>query len=99
MQQTNVNHEINFANHQNLVLAQKLLTDSPFAARHLLGINEQEASFLTSLTPSQLTKLSKADVLLFSFRFTSNLDVLNKYIEGDDLSLTHMHLLMQTQGA
>ncbi|MBF4990998.1 flagellar transcriptional regulator FlhD [Methylophilus sp. QUAN] len=98
MQQT-TNQEISFANHQNLILAQKLLSDSPFAARHLLGISEQEANFLTSLTPSQLVKLSKADVLLFSFRFTSNFDVLKKYIEGDDLSLTHMHLLLQNQGA
>ena len=97
MQQTN-NQEIRFANQQNLILAQQLLKDSPFAARHILGVSEEEAKFISNLTASQLSKLASADVLLFAFRFSNNLEVLNKFMEGDALSLTHMHLLLQAEG-
>lgn len=91
--QTNKPEELKFANYQNLVLAQRLLNESPFAARQLLGIGENEAEFIQNLTPSQINKLAETDLLLFSFRFKeNNLDRLKSYIDGDSLALTHLHL-------
>lgn len=90
---SNGSKDLQYANFQNLVLAQKLLQDSPFSARHVLGITEKEAEFITNLSPSELSRLANTDLMLFSFRFNDrSLGQLRDFIEGDNLALTHLHL-------
>lgn len=85
--------EIKFANYQNLVIAQKMIQNTPLSARQLLGIGEKEASFIANLSSAQLDKLSETDLLLFSFRFKEPaINNLQDFIDGDDLALTHLHL-------
>lgn len=89
--------EIQFMNHQALVFAQSILRDSKLAGMLFLGLNQDKADFILSLTPSELVRLSSADLMLFKFGFDGkDLEDLTKFIEGDDLTLTKLHISSTT---
>jgi hypothetical protein len=71
------------------MLAQKHLVANPITAKFKLGIDEPTATFLSSMSPLDIQRLSESGVCAIQFRFDeSSLPHLNKYISGDDLALT-----------
>src|SRR5699024_11781214 len=66
-------HEINLS---YLMLAQRLLRDDPASGMARLGINEDVAEILSSLSPAQLVRLASSTSVICGFRL-NDYDMLN----------------------
>lgn len=61
--------EIRDANLTYLILAQRLLRADRAQALYRLGVSEEVADILETLSPSQLTKVAASNMLMCRFRF------------------------------
>ncbi len=60
--------EVQEANLSNLLLAQSLIRADREQALYRLGISEETANLLTSMTPTQVVRAARTNTLLFQFR-------------------------------
>ena len=73
MTQEQVLAEIREANLTNLMLAQTLIRRDKAEAVFRLGLNEEAADLLVSLSSAQVMKIASRNTLLCSFRVDDNL--------------------------
>ena len=82
-------HEITNLNYQYLMLAQKKLQENLITARHNLGLDEDSANFLSTMSIEQLQRLASSGISAIQFRFNKNsIPHLTNYVSGDDLAIT-----------
>lgn len=65
--------EIREANLSYLMLAQSLIRTDREQALYRLGINEESAALIATLTPSQMMKIASGNTLLCRFRMDDDL--------------------------
>ncbi len=83
------NQELTKLNYQFLMVAQKQIQKNPITAKHQLGMDEATATFLSSMSITDMQKLAESGISAVSFRFDkSNIHHLANYISGDDLAIT-----------
>lgn len=83
------NQELINLNMQFLMTAQKQLIQNPISAKHQLGMDEETASFLKSMTSADILKLAESGISTIQFRFTQNsIKHLSNFISGDNLAIT-----------
>ncbi|MCI1191465.1 flagellar transcriptional regulator FlhD [Calidifontimicrobium sp. SYSU G02091] len=91
--------EIREANLSYLMLAQSLIRSDREQALFRLGISEETASMIASLTPAQMMKISSGSTLLCRFRMDdelvwSLLTSHGKSAANDSVSRLHASILM-----
>jgi len=93
--------EIRDANLSYLMLAQQMLREDKEAAMFRLGVSEELAEMLQSLSTSQVLKMATSSMLLFRFRFDDNLilGMLNGYTRDKAMTPSHAAILMSGQPA
>ncbi len=94
-----IHEEIKEANLSYLLLAQNMIHQDLASAIFRLGINEEMAGLIASLTPAQLIKMSATNMLLCSFRFDENLllSMVTNYTKDRLMSQPHAAILMAQQ--
>jgi flagellar transcriptional activator FlhD len=73
MKSTDTYNDIKEVNLAYLMLAQNMVRSDREAAVFRLGISEEIADILETLTPGQVLKMASSDMLLCSFRFEDTL--------------------------
>jgi flagellar transcriptional activator FlhD len=73
MKTTDTYNDIKEVNLAYLMLAQNMVRSDREAAVFRLGISEEIADILETLTPGQVLKMASSDMLLCSFRFDDSL--------------------------
>jgi flagellar transcriptional activator FlhD len=73
MKSTDTYNDIKEVNLAYLMLAQNMVRSDREAAVFRLGISEEIADILETLTPGQVLKMASSDMLLCSFRFDDSL--------------------------
>jgi flagellar transcriptional activator FlhD len=73
MKSTDTYNDIKEVNLAYLMLAQNMVRSDREAAVFRLGISEEIAEILETLTPGQVLKMASSDMLLCSFRFDDSL--------------------------
>jgi flagellar transcriptional activator FlhD len=73
MKSTDTYNDIKEVNLAYLMLAQNMVRSDREAAVFRLGISEEIADILETLTPGQVLKMASSDMLLCSFRFDDTL--------------------------
>ena len=91
--------EIREANLSYLMLAQSLIRADREQALYRLGINEDTANLLNSLTPAQMMKIAGGNTLLCKFRMDDDLvwSLLTSHGKGaanESVSRLHASILM-----
>jgi flagellar transcriptional activator FlhD len=91
--------EIREANLNYLMLAQQMIRFDKAAAVFRLGVSEQIADLLESLSNSQLIKLASSSMMLTRFRFedAAMLGMLTSEGKAHSQSLAHSAILMAAQ--
>jgi flagellar transcriptional activator FlhD len=91
--------EIRDINLNYLMLAQQMIRHDKPAAIFRLGISEDVANLIASLSNSQLTKLANSQMMLARFRFDdcSILSMLTSYNKDRTLTNAHAVVLMANQ--
>jgi len=86
-------HEINLS---YLMLAQRLLRDDPASGMARLGINEDVAEILSSLSPAQLVRLASSTSVICGFRLNDYdmLNALTSDVLGGILQQAHSAILL-----
>lgn len=87
--------EIRDANLNYLLLAQSMIRADRAAAVYRLGISEELAELLETLSPSQLMKIASSTTLLCRFRYDDRLilDMLVSHTKDKPLARTHAAIL------
>jgi flagellar transcriptional activator FlhD len=91
--------EIREANLSYLMLAQSLIRNDREQALFRLGLNEDTAAVLATLTPAQMMKIASGNTLLCRFRMDDDLvwNLLTSHGKGaanDGMSRMHASILM-----
>jgi len=91
--------EIREANLSYLMLAQSLIRSDREQALYRLGISEDSAALLTTLTPAQMMKIASGNTLLCRFRMDDDMvwNLLTNHGKGaanDVTSRLHASILM-----
>lgn len=87
--ESNVGQELTTLNYQYLLMAQKKLLQNPIVAKHKLGIDDQTADFLGSMSASEIQKLAESGVCTVKFRFDkASIEHLSNFVSGDDMAIT-----------
>ncbi len=91
--------EIHEANLSYLMLAQSLIRQDREQALFRLGINEDTANVIVTLTPAQMMKVANSNQLLCRFRMDDSLvwNLLTSHGKGaanDGMSRLHASILM-----
>jgi flagellar transcriptional activator FlhD len=73
MKSTDTYNDIKEVNLAYLMLAQNMVRSDRESAVFRLGISEEIADILETLTPGQVLKMASSDMLLCSFRFDDSL--------------------------
>jgi flagellar transcriptional activator FlhD len=73
MNQDQVLHEIREANLSYLMLAQSLIRNEPAQALYRLGVSEDTAKMISSLSPAQMMKIAAGNTLLCRMRFDDDI--------------------------
>jgi flagellar transcriptional activator FlhD len=83
--------EIRDANLNYLLLSQTMIREDRDAAVYRLGISEELADLLNTLSPAQLLKMSGSSTLLCRFRYDHRLilNLLNGHGKGKPMANTH----------
>lgn len=91
--------EIRDANLSYLMLAQQMIRADRAAAIYRLGISAEIADLLGKLSPSQLLKLSNANMMLARFRFddAAILGMLTDHDKERGVAHAHAAILMSGQ--
>lgn len=83
------NAELIKLNSHFLMAAQKELSVNPISAKHKFGMDDQVASFVTSMSPLDIQRMAESGVCVIKFKFEAeSLPYLTNYIGGDDLAIT-----------
>jgi flagellar transcriptional activator FlhD len=87
--------EIRDANLNYLLLAQSMIRDDREAAMYRLGISEDLADLLHTLSPAQLMKMASSSTLLCRFRYDDRLilDMLVSHSKDKQMARTHAAIL------
>jgi flagellar transcriptional activator FlhD len=98
MKVTDTYNEIKEVNLAYLILAQSMVRSDRESAIFRLGISEEIAEVLASLTPGQVLKMAGSDMLLCSFRFEDSLllDLLGNHER--DRGVGHIHAAILAAG-
>ena len=95
--------EIREANLTYLMLAQPLIRQDKAEAVFRLGLNEEAADLLVSLSPAQVMKIASRNTLLCSFRVDDNLVWISltnhsaKKMGNDATNTLHANILMASR--
>lgn len=84
-----------------LLLAQGMIRDDKPSAIFRLGISQETADLIESLTPAQILKLAGSNMLVSRFRFDDEviLGMLTGYTRDRTLAQSHAAILMAGQPA
>ncbi len=98
MKSTDTYNDIKEVNLAYLMLAQNMVRSDREAAVFRLGISEEIADILETLTPGQVLKMASSDMLLCSFRFDDSLliDLLANH--GRERGVGHIHASILAAG-
>jgi flagellar transcriptional activator FlhD len=98
MKSTDTYNDIKEVNLAYLMLAQNMVRSDREAAVFRLGISEEIADILETLTPGQVLKMASSDMLLCSFRFDDSLliDLLANHER--DRGVGHIHAAILAAG-
>lgn len=93
--------EMRNVNLSYLLLAQNMIRDDKPAAIFRLGISQDTADLIESLTPAQILKLAGSNMLVSRFRFDDGviLGMLTGYTRERSLAQSHAAILMAGQEA
>ena len=93
--------EIRDVNLNYLMLAQQMIQNDKTAAVFRLGISQDVADLIETLTPAQILKLSSSGMLVSRFRFDDGLvlNMLTSYTKDRALAQSHAAILMAGQAA
>lgn len=93
--------EIKDANLNYLMMAKQLISSDKATAMFLLGINNDIADLLDSLSNSQVVKLSSTNMMLTRFRFDDSavLGMLTNYAKGREQAHLHTSIILAGQAA
>ena len=82
-----------------LLLAQRLIVQDKASAMFRLGINEEMATTLATLTLPQMVKLAESNQLICHFRFDSHqtINQLTQDSRVDDLQQVHTGIMLSTR--
>ena len=82
-----------------LLLAQRLISQDKATAMFRLGVGEEMADTLGSLTLPEMVKLAETNQLICQFRFDSHqtISVLTQESRVDDLQQIHTGILLSTR--
>lgn len=96
MKQDQLLDEIRDANLSYLLLAQRMIRDDRAEAMFRLGLNEQVADIIDSLSMAQLLKIASSNMLMCSFRFGEDMiwNLLTSHGKDADIARMHASLLM-----
>jgi flagellar transcriptional activator FlhD len=99
MQTSQILAEIREANLSYLMLAQSLIRSDRDQALFRLGVSEETANLLTSLTPAQMMKIASGNTLLCRFRMDDDMvwSLLTSHGRGaanDSVPRLHASILM-----
>ncbi len=98
MNQDQVLHEIREANLSYLMLAQNLIRNEPAQALYRLGVNEDTAKMISTLSPAQMMKIAGGTTLLCRMRFDDDIvwGLLGSHGKNDasDVPRLHASILM-----
>lgn len=96
METSKILDEIREINLGYMLLAQQLLREDKVTAMYRLGISEEVADILESLTSSQLLKMATSNMLLCRFRFDDRLiaEILSNHSRDRALTQSHAAILM-----
>ena len=88
--------EIQEVNLTYMMLAQQMLREDKAAAIYRLGISQDVAGIVESLTPAQLLKMAASSMLLCRFRFDNRLiaELLTSHSKDRAMSQSHAAILM-----
>jgi flagellar transcriptional activator FlhD len=93
--------EIKEVNLTYMMLAQQMLREDKVAAMYRLGISQEVAGIVESLTSGQLLKMVASNMLLCRFRFDDRLivEMLTSHSKDREMSKSHAAILMAGQPA
>lgn len=99
MNATQVQSEIKDANLSYLLLAQQMIKDDKVSSIFRLGINDELAQLISSLTPMQVMKMASTNMMLCRFRFDENLllNMISDFNKDRLMSQAHATILMSAQ--
>jgi flagellar transcriptional activator FlhD len=88
--------EIREANLTYLMLAQNIIREDRVESLYRLGIGEELADMIASLTPGQLLKLAASNLLMCQFRFDEKMiwDLLTSHSKDRAASQIHAGILI-----
>ena len=91
MKTTGLLNEIRDLNLGYLMLAQQMVREDRDAAMFRLGVSEEVADMIESLSPAQVLKMASANMMLCRLRFDDRvlLGLLSSH--GRDASTSHLH--------
>jgi flagellar transcriptional activator FlhD len=91
--------EIRELNLSYLMLAQQMIRQDKVMAAFRLGISQEVADLVSSLSPAQVLKLARSGMLLTRLRFDDDtiLDMLANYTKERSLAQSHAAILMAGQ--
>lgn len=91
--------EVRELNLSYLMLAQQMIRQDKVMAAFRLGISQEVADLVGSLSPAQVLKLARSGMLLTRLRFDDDtiLDMLANYTKDRSLAQSHAAILMAGQ--
>lgn len=91
--------ELRTNNRHGLMVAQQALNSQPEKAAQMFGLDEKTASFIKSLSPTQIERLAACGHATFAFRFTGqSIEFLQEFLNGDDMAMTQVILCDPKKG-
>ncbi len=101
MNAAQMHEEIKETNLSYLMLAQNMINEDMASAQFRLGISEEMADLIASLTPAQLIKMAASNMLVCRFRFDEALlfSMITDYSKDRLMSQPHAAILMAGQPA
>ena len=93
--------EIRDANMTYLVLAQQMIRQDKPQALYRLGLSEEVATILETLTTGQILKIAATNMVMCKFRFDDQVvwDLLTSHSKDRGISSVHASILMAGQMA
>jgi flagellar transcriptional activator FlhD len=101
MQLAQLQQEIREANLAYLMLAKEMILEDRAEAAYRLGISEELAIILGSLSAGQIVKIAASDMLVCRFRFDDRMlwDLIAGHSKEHDLGGVHAAILLSGQAA
>lgn len=94
-----LHQEIKEANLSYMLLARQMIQEDMASAIFRLGISQEMAELVASLSPTQMLKMSASNMLLCRFRFDEKLllNMITNYNNDRMMSQAHTAILMAGQ--